>query len=202
MPETLHVTISMIDRYLSIVQTPKSRLHMLGVACLLVATKYEEIYPPDLKDLLQVSENKFSRNDVLKVEEKILLTLEFDFMAPSSLRFLERFRKLSSVASDDQVFYFAMYLSEISLLDSSLLKYKNSQIASASLILAARAIKKINPWKKEMEAATGYKEEDMKVVIEDVKSFAHEVNPKFLSTLKYKFSKPEYFEVASIPFKF
>ena len=52
MPETLHVTISMIDRYLSREKTPKNKLHMLGVACLLIATKYEEIYPPDLKDLL------------------------------------------------------------------------------------------------------------------------------------------------------
>lgn len=53
-----------------------------------------------------------------------------------------------------------------------------------------------------MEKNTGYKEEDLKEAIEDVKSFAYEVNPKFLSTLKYKFSKPEYFEVANIPFKF
>ena len=53
-----------------------------------------------------------------------------------------------------------------------------------------------------MEKNTGFKEEDLKEVIEDVKSFAYEVNPKFLSTLKYKFTKPEYFEVANIPFKF
>ena len=53
-----------------------------------------------------------------------------------------------------------------------------------------------------MERNTGYKEEDLKEAIEDVKSFAYEVNPKFLSTLKYKFSKVEYLEVANIPFKF
>ena len=53
-----------------------------------------------------------------------------------------------------------------------------------------------------MERYTGYKEETLKECIEDLKSFAYEVNPKFLSTLKYKFSKTEYFEVANIPFKF
>jgi hypothetical protein len=41
------------------------------------------------------------------MENKILATLDFDFMYPSSLRFLERFRKLSTTASDDQVFFFA-----------------------------------------------------------------------------------------------
>ena len=42
----------------------------------------------------------------------------------------------------------------------------------------------------------------MQKIVEDVKSFVLEVNPKFLTTLKYKFSKQEYQEVASIPFKF
>ena len=97
---------------------------MLGVTALLISTKYEEIYPPELKDLLSVSENKFAKTEVLKMESKILSTLEFNFMYPSSLRFLERYRKLSNTASDDQIFYFAQYINEISLLDSSLLKYK------------------------------------------------------------------------------
>lgn len=202
MPETLYVTINIIDRYLSIQEIKKSQLHLLGVTALLISTKYEEIYPPELKDLLSVSENKFSKAEVLSMEYKILTTLEFNFLAPSALRFLERFRKLSNTASDDQIFFFAQYLCEISLLDASLLKYKQSEIAAAALALSAKAIKRINAWNKEMEKNTGYKEEDLKEVIEDVKSFAYEVNPKFLSTLKYKFTKPEYFEVANIPFKF
>jgi len=93
-------------------------------------------------------------------------------------------------------------LNEISLLDSSLLKYKNSEISAAGLILATRCIKRINAWNKEMERVTGMREEDLKKVVEDVKSFANEVNPKFLQTLKYKFSKGEYSEVSNIPFKF
>jgi G2/mitotic-specific cyclin-B, other len=71
------------------------------VTALLISTKYEEIYPPELKDLLSVSENKFTKTEVLKMESKILSTLEFNFMYPSSLRFLERYRKLSNTASDD-----------------------------------------------------------------------------------------------------
>lgn len=175
---------------------------MLGVTALLIATKYEEIYPPELKDFLSVSENKFTKEEVLQMEFQILTTLQFDFFVPSSLRFLERFRKLSNTASDDQIFFFAQYLCEISLLDSFLLKHKQSQIAAASFILSAKAIKKINAWNSEMEKWSGYKEKDLKEAIEDVKQFACEVNPKFLSTLKYKFQKPEYMSVAQIPFNF
>ena len=51
----------------------------------------------------------------------MLKTLQFDITAPTSYRFLERFRKLSSVANDDKIFFFAQYLQEIALLDASLL---------------------------------------------------------------------------------
>ena len=67
-PETLYVTVFIIDRFLSLKQIKKSQLHILGVTSLLISTKYEEIYPPDLKDLLSVSENKFSRAEVLAME--------------------------------------------------------------------------------------------------------------------------------------
>ena len=48
---------------------------MLGVAALLISTKYEEIYPPELKDLLNISENKFTKEEVLQMENSILTTL-------------------------------------------------------------------------------------------------------------------------------
>lgn len=101
MSETLYVTIHLIDRYLSKVQIKKSQLHLLGVTAVLIATKYEEIYPPDLKELLNVSENKFTKTDVLKMEQEILRALDFDLFQSSAYRFLERFRKLSTTAGDD-----------------------------------------------------------------------------------------------------
>lgn len=107
LPETLYVTVFLIDRYLSEKQIKKSQLHILGVTSLLISTKYEEIYPPELKDLLSVSENKFTRDQVLAMEMDMLLTLQFQVTSPSAYRFLERFRKLSTVANDDKVFFFA-----------------------------------------------------------------------------------------------
>lgn len=108
--ETLYVTVFLIDRFLSVKAIKKSQLHILGVTSLLVATKYEEIYPPDLKDLLSVSENKFSREEVLAMEREMLTALDFNMTAPTSYRFLERYRKLSTTANDDQVFFFAQYI--------------------------------------------------------------------------------------------
>lgn len=203
LPETLYVTVFLIDRFLSRKQIKKSQLHILGVTALLIATKYEEIYPPELKDLLSVSENKFTRTEVLAMERDMLSVLEFNLTAPSAYRFLERFRRLSSTtAIDDQVFFYGQYIQEIALLDASLLKYRPSELAAASLFLAAKGLKKAAIWNKEMEKASQLKEEHVQKVADEVKSFVLEVNPKFLTTLKYKFSKQEYLDVASIAFKF
>ena len=57
------------------------------------------------------------------------------------------------------------------------------------MILATKCIKRVNVWNREMEKATDYKDDQMQKIVEDVKSFVLEVNPKFLTTLKYKFSK-------------
>lgn len=87
-PETLYVTVYIVDRYLSLKPTMKSQLHILAVASLLIASKYEEIYPPEMKDFLNVSENKFSRDQVLDMEQDILVTLQFELTTPSAYRFL------------------------------------------------------------------------------------------------------------------
>ena len=137
-PECLYVTSHIIDQFLSRKNTEKSNLHLLGVASLLISTKYEEIYPPDLRDLLAVSENKFQRDQVLVMEKDILQTLNFQITSPSAYRFLERYSKLSPVFQDPQVFFFAQYIQEVAMLDASLLKFKQSEIAAASLILSAK----------------------------------------------------------------
>jgi hypothetical protein len=140
------------------------------VTAILIATKYEEIHPPEMKDLLQISENKFSKADVLSMELHVLQVLQFQVTVPSSYRFLERFIKLFT-ANDEHMFFFAQYLQEIALLDAGLLKYRASEVAAASLILAARGLKKQCGWHEEMEASTGICASELTQVVEDVRSF-------------------------------
>ena len=49
---------------------------------------------------------------------------------------------------------------------------------------------------------SGYTLEDLNKCVAEVRSFALEINPKFISTLRYKFSKPEYMKVANYTFNF
>jgi len=61
--ETLYVTVGIIDRFLAIVpDLKKSELQCVGIAALHIAGKYEEIYPPELKNLLKVTDNAVSKD--------------------------------------------------------------------------------------------------------------------------------------------
>lgn len=45
---------------------------------MLIITKYEEIYPPTVKDFVYITDNAYSREEVLEMESEILQTLDFD----------------------------------------------------------------------------------------------------------------------------
>lgn len=47
-PETLYLTVNIIDRFLSVKAVPKRELQLLGISALLIASKYEEIWPPQV----------------------------------------------------------------------------------------------------------------------------------------------------------
>jgi G2/mitotic-specific cyclin-B, other len=63
-PETLYLTINLIDRYLERKEVSRPKLQLVGVTCLLIASKYEEIYPPELRDLVYICDRAYAKPDV------------------------------------------------------------------------------------------------------------------------------------------
>jgi len=63
-PETLYLTMNLIDRYLEDAEVSRPKLQLVGVTCLLIASKYEEIYPPELRDLVYICDRAYTRTDV------------------------------------------------------------------------------------------------------------------------------------------
>jgi len=47
-PETLYLTVSLIDKYLEKVVVNREKLQLVGVTAMLIASKYEEIYAPEV----------------------------------------------------------------------------------------------------------------------------------------------------------
>lgn len=116
LPETFFITTKLIDLAIQKMGCKQSELHLLSLGALLIAMKYEEIYPPSLKNIIRAAsrEPEFTQQDVVNMEFRILKALDFGVQFPTAYRFLMRIQKL--VNADDQTFFLAQYITEFSLL--------------------------------------------------------------------------------------
>ena len=67
--ETLFLTANIIDRYMSKHQIAKREVQLVGIASLLIVAKYEEIYPPLLKDFVYITDNVYTPDEILEMEK-------------------------------------------------------------------------------------------------------------------------------------
>lgn len=161
--ETLFLAISYIDRFLSYMSVVRAKLQLVGTAAMFIASKYEEIYPPDLGEFVFITDDTYTKNQVLRMEQIMLKILSFDLCAPTSYVFINTYAVLYNMP--DQVKFLAMYISELALLEGDpFLQYLPSQISSAAVAIA-RYILDIPIWDRELEFITSYKLEDLKSVM-------------------------------------
>lgn len=113
-------------------------LQLVGVTALNIAAKYEEIYPPELKDFVVITDRAYTREDLLEMEFRILSTLEFELTFATSWRFLERFSKV--LGNEIHVFAFSQYLLELALVDIRMVPYLQSIIAASAICIAYKVI--------------------------------------------------------------
>lgn len=146
---SLYLTVSIVDRFLSQSQVARSKLQLVGVAALWMASKYEEIYPPVLDDFVAITDWTYSREQVISMEALICNRLGFRLTVVTQLPFLERNLKAVSHTHgrDDRVEYFAHYAIELALCDYEMLHHTPSVMAAAAVALATHAIRPRQvPW--------------------------------------------------------
>lgn len=88
--DTLYLTVNYIDRFLSVYPVQRSQLQLVGVACMWVAAKYEEIYPPNVGDFCYITDNTYSKEQMVQMEELILKRLGYELTVPTAKTFLRR----------------------------------------------------------------------------------------------------------------
>ncbi len=67
--ETLYLCFQLIDRFLENTNVQRQKLQLVGVTGLMLASKYEEIYPPEVRDYVYICDNAYSREEILQMEQ-------------------------------------------------------------------------------------------------------------------------------------
>ncbi|XP_042948582.1 G2/mitotic-specific cyclin C13-1-like [Carya illinoinensis] len=90
LPDTLYLSISYIDIFLSLNVLNRQKLQLLGVSSMLIASKYEEITPLKVDEFCDITDNTFSTIEVVKMEADILKLLMFEMGNPTIKTFLRQ----------------------------------------------------------------------------------------------------------------
>ncbi len=195
LPETLFLTVNIIDRYLEKNAIARQKLQLVGVAAMLIACKYEEIYAPEIKDFVYVTDKAYTKEDILFMEGTILCGLDFNLTFTSSFRFLERYAALSNF--DEKMVMLARFLLEMSLVEYKMLKYSLSNLASSAVYLVNK-IKKKEAWSEVLSRNTRYQEPQIRQCAKDLCLLLQNIEKSNLQAVRKKFSAPKFFEVAKI----
>lgn len=169
---------------------------MVGIACVLIASKYEEIYAPEVRDFVYITDKSFTKEEILAMEYKILSTLNFDILSVSTYRFLERFHFVSQ--DNMKVFHLAQYFLELSLLEYKMLNYKSSLKAASSLYLARKIFKMEPNWNNSLQFHAGFNEKELLPCCKDLLSIADLINKVTLNACTKKFSSAKFNEVSKM----
>lgn len=194
--ETLYLAVSYIDRFLSQMSVVRGKLQLVGTAAMYIASKYEEIYPPDVGEFVFITDDTYTKAQVLRMEQIILKILSFDLCIPTSYAFLNTYAVLYDMPY--QVKFLAQYISELSLLEgNTYLVYVPSMISAAALALA-RYILIFPMWCPELEEVTTYKLEDLKEVILHLSKTHLGASELAQTAIPDKYKDAKYWEVSTI----
>jgi len=198
LPETLFLTINILDRYLSLQSIHRKYLQLLGVTSMFISCKYEEIYYPKIKDFIYMTDNAYNKDEFIKMENDVLKKLEFNLSFPTILKFLEIFKEKLNVVCKKK-FFMWRFLSEICLFDYGMIKFKNSLIAAAIVYLENKFCNfdKISD-NKILDVICGKNNclDEIKEVSEKIKILYKNNENSNYHAIKKKFSLSVFYEVA------
>ncbi|XP_061408324.1 LOW QUALITY PROTEIN: cyclin-A2 [Lethenteron reissneri] len=158
--ETLYLAVNYIDRFLSSMSVLRGKLQLVGTAAMYLAAKFEEIYPPEVSEFVFITDDTYTKKQVLRMEHLILRVLSFEVASPTIMQFLTQYLKHGGACGRTKGL--AMYLAEMSLLEvDPYLQYLPSLLAAAAFTLANYTISG-GLWPSTLVEFTGYTLEDIR----------------------------------------
>lgn len=133
--ESFFLCVDMVDRFLEVKKISRCRLQLVGIACLLIAGKYEEIYSPLVKDLVYVSAKAYTAEQILQMELTVLGELRYTIVSATPHWFLECIFATWPTTPSQEHFYARAYVF-FSCQHYSCVQYDARERAVSCLVLA------------------------------------------------------------------
>jgi len=148
------VAVGLIDQYFKTVPTKLliKDLHCIGVVCMFIASKYEDIYPLKLSVVHEkIAHRKLSVEQMRDKESEILQTLDFDIRHPTLYDFLTIYQEhalrpnltlIQLTDSYELIDLLSIYVAKMVYHDYDLSQLSPSLLAASSLYVALKLTEK------------------------------------------------------------
>jgi len=160
--ETLYLTVNIIDRYLSLRTIKRRHLQLLGVVALFIASKYEEIDPPKAAALAHITDNAYTKAEILRLECNVVAALNFEIVAVTPAHFVDRFARVNACQPGHRSFI--NYLLDLCLPEAHMIRHTPSQLVSAAILLSNQLLGHAPAW----SAAMAHHSRHHEVVLEPI----------------------------------
>ncbi|KAG2321319.1 hypothetical protein Bca4012_055648 [Brassica carinata] len=201
--DTLYLTVYLIDWFLHGNNIKRQNLQLLGITCMLIASKYEEICAPRVEEFCLMTDNTYTRDQVLEMENQVLKHFSFQIYTPTPKTFLRRFLRAAAQASSHlsrqrlELESLASYLTELTLIDCRFLKFLPSVIAASAVFLAKWTLDQSNhPWNLTLEHYTTYKASELKASVHALQDLQLNTRGCPLSAIRMKYRQEKFKSVA------
>jgi len=196
--ETLFLTVDLIDRFLACCHAKPEQLVLIGVTALLIACKFEEIYPPPVVEFVKVTGNACKKEEILKMELSILRALDFKVCRPTSVQFLSRFQHING-CKEFQCCLTQFFL-EMMLIHYTMIKYPPSHVAAAAVLLCNKLCRWNPCWSLDMEVHTCCDESSLMECMIDMFKIIKKAEKEPLQAVRRKFETKKYQNVSRYQF--
>ena len=136
-PETLYLTLNIVDRYVSRRVVYIRHYQLVGCAALWIAAKFEDAKErvPTVQDLVQICRETYEESAFIQMEGHVLSTIQWTLGHPTAEAWL-RLLCCGPCIEDAKVQHVARFLMEITLFYREFVKYTPSTISLTALTLA------------------------------------------------------------------
>lgn len=167
---TLWLAFIITNRYLANVNDVlRGTLQLIGSSALWIASKYVEVYPGLSKDFVYISDNAFTRAELLEQEKEICRVLKFDFHMPTPRELCARYTEVATVnctpKHKTRIKFLALYGLERAMMDYRMYNFTFSELAVGALACAMSCTGNQEHWTDEVAEITGYRLDNPRVRI-------------------------------------
>lgn len=176
----------------------RKRLQLVGVAGIQIAAKFEEIYPPETREFVYITDNAYSKEELLGMEISILTALGFNICSPTVAHFLDRFQRVNRCSEEHR--FLMQYILELTLPEYTMIRYSPSHLVAAAALFSNKLLKQHPSWPASVARLTRHEYMQVRECARELCGLFEAAEHDTLQAVRRKFSQATYKGVAKMVF--